>query len=96
MSLRHPDFSKVPGTKEIVKSAISSKANVGYTSKKLWRELNLPTSPLDLSRPNIFSIPEKLLKHSAKLKPLKGPHERRTKKATKSKSILLIIKSFFY
>ncbi|KAL7044814.1 hypothetical protein ACKWTF_002067 [Chironomus riparius] len=92
MSLRHPDFSKVPGTKEIVKRAISSKANVGYTSKKLWRELNLPTSPLDLSRPNIFSLPEKLLKHSAKLKPLKGPHERRTKKATKKVKSYTIVR----
>lgn len=84
MSCRLPDFSKVPATKDIVKSAINSKANIRYTSKKLWKELNLPTSPLDLTRPNIFSLPEKLLKHSPKLKPLKGPHEKKTRKKTKS------------
>ena len=85
MSSRKPDFTKVPGTKEIVKSVIGSRANPAYNSKKVWRELNLPTSSFDLSRPNIFSLPEKLLKHSPKLKPLKGPHEKKVKKGVKSK-----------
>lgn len=77
---RKRDFSKVPGTSDIIKSAMSSKANFQYKSKKMWRELSLPTSEFDLNRPNIFSLPEKLLRHSAKLKPLRGPHERRKSK----------------
>lgn len=85
MSSRKTDFSKVPGTRDIIKSVIGSKANIEFNSKKIWRELNLPTSTFDVSRPNIFSLPEKLLRHSAKLKPLRGPHERRTKKKVKSK-----------
>lgn len=84
MASRHNDFSKVPGTKEIIKSVMGSKANVHFNSKKIWRELNLPTSTYDLSRPNIFSLPEKLLKHSAKLKPLRLPHERKAKSKIKS------------
>jgi hypothetical protein len=77
MSCRKRDFSKVPGTSEIVKNAIAGKGNLQYKSKKLWRELSLPTSEFDLNRPNIFSLPEKLLRHSVKLKPIRGPHERR-------------------
>lgn len=83
-SSRKRDFSKVPGTSDIIKNAMGSKANIGYTSKKMWRELSLPTSEFDLMRPNVFSLPEKLLKHSPKLKPLKGPHEKK-KKSVKSK-----------
>lgn len=79
MASRKHDFSKVPGTSDIIKSAMSSKANLNYTSKKLWRDLSLPTSDFDLTRPNVFSIPEKLLKHSPKLKPLRGPHEKKRK-----------------
>lgn len=79
-SSRKRDFSKVPGTSEIIKSAMGSKANLNYTSKKMWRELSLPTSEFDLTRPNVFSLPEKLLKHSPKLKPLRGPHEKKRKK----------------
>lgn len=86
MASRKTDFSKVPGAKDIIKSAIGSKANVQYTSKKLWRELNMPTSTFDLAQPNIFSLPERLLKHSPKLKPLKGPYEKKAKKGVKSEN----------
>lgn len=44
----------------------------------------MPVSCFDVLKPNTFSLPEKLLRHSAKLKPLRGPHERKTKKGVKS------------
>jgi hypothetical protein len=84
MSSRRTDFSKVPGTKQIIQGVLSSKANAEYKTKKLWRELSLPTSSFDLDRPNIFSMPDKLLRHSAKLKPLHGPHEKKRRRKVKS------------
>jgi hypothetical protein len=50
----------------------------------------MPESCYDLLKPNIFSLPDKLLRHSAKLKPLRGPHEKKTKKGVKSKIFQLI------
>lgn len=44
----------------------------------------MPASCYDALKPNIFSLPEKLLRHSAKLKPLRV-HERKAKKGVKSK-----------
>lgn len=44
----------------------------------------MPESCLDMLKPNVFSLPDKLLRHSAKLKPLRGPHERKSKKGVKS------------
>lgn len=72
-------------TSKLLKSVLGSKANAAYNSKKIWRELSMPESTFDLLRPNIFTLPDKLLRHSAKLKPLRGPHERKTKRGVKSK-----------
>jgi hypothetical protein len=83
MSSRKPSISE-PGPSRLLQGIIGSKANPQHNSMKIWRELNMPVSCYDLLKPNTFSLPEKLLRHSAKLKPLKGPHERKTKKGVKS------------
>jgi hypothetical protein len=69
---------------KVLQGIIGSKANPHYNQMKVWRQLNMPESCFDVLKPNIFSLPEKLLKHSAKLKPLRGPHERKSKKGVKS------------
>lgn len=84
MSSRKPSLAE-PGPSRLLQGVIGSKANAHHNSMKVWRQLNMPTSCYDMLKPNIFSLPEKLLKHSPKLKPLKGPHERKTKKGVKSK-----------
>lgn len=80
MSSRKPSTSDVPGPSRLLQGIIGSKANAHHNSMKIWRELSMPASCFDLLKPNVFSIPEKLLRHSAKLKPLRGPHERKHKK----------------
>jgi hypothetical protein len=81
-----PSKSQPSTSKSFLRGIVNSKANPHHNSMKLWRQLNLPESTYDLFQPNVFSLPEKLLKHSAKLKPLKGPHQKKSKKGVKSKS----------
>lgn len=83
MSSRKPSASE-PGPSRLLEGLVGSKVNQFHNRVKLWRRLNMPESCIDLLKPNTFSLPEKLLKHSAKLKPLRGPHERKTKKGVKS------------
>lgn len=102
MSCRKTSFSDVPGPSRILRGVLGSKANPAHNSKKIWRELNMPVSCFDLLKPNIFSLPEKLLRHSAKLRPIKGPHEKTKKKGVKSqfndsnKHLIKIIFQKFY
>ena len=72
-------------TSQLLKGVVGSKANSYHTRMKLWRQFNMPVSCYDLLKPNTFSLPEKLLRHSPKLKPLRGPHERKSNKKVKSK-----------
>lgn len=91
MSLRRPSAAEggpTPSTSKLLKGVLGSKANAAHNSMKVWRELNMPASCYDLMRPNVFSLPDKLLRHSAKLKPLRGPHERKTKKGVKSEFLI--------
>lgn len=85
MASRKSSSSDIPGPSRLLQGILGSKANPGYNRMKVWRELNMPASCFDLLKPNTFSLPEKLLKHSAKLKPLRGPNERKGKKNVKSK-----------
>ncbi|CRK93662.1 CLUMA_CG007191, isoform A [Clunio marinus] len=64
---------------QILQGVIGSKANSNYNRMQIWRQLNTPESSSDALKPNIFSLPEKLLKHSAKL----TPHEKKKKKTIK-------------
>lgn len=80
-----PSKSQPSTSKNLLRGIVGSKANPYHNSMKIWRQLNMPESTYDLCQPNIFSLPEKLLKHSPKLKPLKGPHQKKTKKGIKSK-----------
>lgn len=89
MSSRKASSSE-PGPSRLLQGILGSKANPYHNSMKVWRQLNMPESCYDLLKPNTFSLPEKLLRHSAKLKPLRGPHERKTKKGVKSKKRLKI------
>lgn len=73
------------GPSRLLQGVLGNKANASHNSLKVWRQLNMPVSTYDLLKPNVFSLPEKLLRHSAKLKPLRGPHERKRKKGVKSK-----------
>lgn len=80
-----------PSTSNSVLQCIAgSKANPHHNSMKIWRKLNMPESAYDLFQPNVFSMPEKLLRHSAKVKPFKGPREKKSKKGVKSELIIQI------
>jgi hypothetical protein len=94
MSSRKPSSSDIPGPSRLLQGILGSKANAGHNRMKVWRELNMPASCFDLLKPNTFSLPDKLLRHSAKLKPLRGPHERKTKKGVKSKFLSIKQKSY--
>lgn len=76
--------SSEPGPSRLLQGIIGSKANGYHNRMKIWQKLNMPASCYDLLKPNTFSLPEKLLKHSAKLKPLRGPHDKKSKKGAKS------------
>ena len=84
MSSRKASSISEPGPSRLLQGILGSKANPTHNSMKVWKRLNMPESCYDLLKPNVFSLPDKLLRHSAKLKPLKGPHERKTKKGVKS------------
>ena len=68
------DISKIdknlnmPGPSRLLRSALKRKANPEHNSKKIWAELNMPDGCEFLGQ-NVFSLPEKLLKHSTKMKP---------------------------
>lgn len=84
MSSRKPSGSE-PGPSRLLQGIIGSKANTYHNRMKIWQKINMPASCYDLLKPNTFSLPEKLLRHSAKLKPLRGPHDKKAKKGVKSK-----------
>ena len=47
---------------------INRRAHPEHNTKQIWRELNMPTD-CDFLGPNVFSLPEKLLRHSTKMRP---------------------------
>ncbi|XP_055588743.1 dynein axonemal heavy chain 7 isoform X2 [Uranotaenia lowii] len=49
-------------------SGIKPKANPEYNRKRIWQELNMPTD-CDFLDSNVFSLPDKLLKHGPKMRP---------------------------
>lgn len=84
MSKRKPTCSIAGPSSPLLQGIADSKANPHYKRLQLWRRLNMPESCCDMLKPNVFSLPDKLLRHSAKLKPLRGPNERKSKKGVKS------------
>ncbi|XP_029708760.2 dynein axonemal heavy chain 7 [Aedes albopictus] len=51
-----------------IMSLINRKANPEYNRRRIWQELNMPTD-CDFLGPNVFNLPDRLLKHSSKLRP---------------------------
>ncbi|XP_052563215.1 dynein axonemal heavy chain 7 isoform X1 [Culex pipiens pallens] len=49
-------------------ASINRRANPEYNSKRIWQELNMPTE-CDFLGPNVFTLPERLLRHGPKLRP---------------------------
>ncbi|KAL1389180.1 hypothetical protein pipiens_001339 [Culex pipiens pipiens] len=49
-------------------ASINRRANPQYNSKRIWQELNMPTE-CDFLGPNVFTLPERLLRHGPKLRP---------------------------
>ncbi|XP_053674809.1 dynein axonemal heavy chain 7 [Anopheles nili] len=47
---------------------INRRAHPEHNTKQIWRELNMPTD-CDFIGPNVFSLPEKLLRHNPKMRP---------------------------
>lgn len=53
----------------IIFPTFKRKGNAEYHSRQIWKELNLPASCSSVCKPNIFTLPEHLLKHNKKMKP---------------------------
>lgn len=87
--MRKSSFCAMPGPSRSLRVQLQKRANADYNSKQLWRDLNMPVACQDLFKPNIFSLPDRLLRHSAKMKPLKGPHQKKSKKGVKSKFLFI-------
>lgn len=57
----------------------------------------MPIGCQDLFKPNVFTLPDKLLRHSAKMRPLKMLKEKKRKKGVKSeqwKNFVIFLKIF--
>jgi hypothetical protein len=78
--MRRSSLCDIPGPSRLLRTQLQKRANADHNARQIWKDLNLPLACQDLFKPNVFSLPEKLLKHSAKMKPLKGPHEKSKKK----------------
>ena len=83
--MRKSSFSDIPGPSRLLRTAIKKKSNAGHNSKQIWRDLNMPAGSEDLLHPSVFTIPDRLLRHSTKMKSLYGPRARSKSRTVKSK-----------
>ena len=85
--MRKSSFTDIPGPSRLLRTAIKKQANSGHNSKQIWRDLNMPvTGTDDLLHPSVFTIPDRLLRHSTKLKSLHGPRSKSKSRTVKSKN----------
>lgn len=83
--MKKSSITDIPGPSRLLRTALNRRANAEHNSKKIWHDLNMPASCYDLLKPNIFSLPEKLLRHSSKLSSIHGPNQKsKHKKGVKS------------
>lgn len=84
--MRKSSIADIPGPSRLLRTALNRKANAEHNSKKIWQNLNMPASCYDLLKPNTFSLPEKILRHSSKSRSIHGPHDKsKIRKGVKSK-----------
>lgn len=83
--MRKSSITDIPGPSRLLRTALNRRANAEHNSKKIWQDLNMPASCYDLLKPNTFSLPEKLLRHSSKLSSFHGQNQKsKCKKGAKS------------
>lgn len=62
--------SDIPGPSRILQTAMKKKVNAEKKARCIWSDINKTKD--DTLNPNVFSLPEKLLKHSMKMKSSPG------------------------
>lgn len=75
----------IPGPSRLLRTQLNRRANAQHNSKKVWAELNLPQGCGQFFSPNVFSIPNRLLRHSQKMKPDSAARARQKALAAKKK-----------